>query len=233
MIKFVKEIFLINMLSVLLVFLSVKVWAWDYGAGIGVSTLGITGNIEKKLTSRLVLRGGYHYFTYTWDGTEDDVKYNIDLKLNSGLIVLDLHPFKGAFRISAGILINGNRIDADASLDPTESYEIGDKEYTGAEIGSLEMEVDFNTIAPYVGLGLGIGYKKGLSLMFDLGMVFQGSPDISLKVNSPLAQSTDPVDQAKWNQLQQDINKEEKNLEDELNNFKYYPVVMLTIIYRF
>jgi len=54
----------------------------------------------------------------------------------------------------------------------------------------------------------------------DLGVFYQGSPEVTL------TQSSGAVSAA-------DLAQEEKNLEDDLAVFKFYPVVTFGLFYRF
>jgi len=189
-----------------------------------ISTLGLgvegTARILPKLNARL----GINYYPYTYDEEEDDVDYDIDMNLFSGSALLDWHPFAGVFRISAGLVLNRNELDMEAR--PTGFVEIGDQEYAPAEVGTLSGDVDFRSVAPYVGIGWGnaVGEDKRWGFVCDLGIVFQGSPDADLAATGPIA--SDPTFQA-------DLAKEEENLEDDLDFFKYYPVISFGISYKF
>ena len=54
--------------------------------------------------------------------------------------------------------------------------------------------------------------------------MFQGSPTANLSATGPIA--SDPGFQA-------DLAKEENNLQDDLDNFEYYPVISIGFNYRF
>ena len=189
-----------------------------------ISTLGLgvegTARILPKLNARL----GINYFLYTYDEEADDIDYDIDLNLFSGAVLLDWHPFAGTFRISGGFLLNKNELDMDAR--PNEPVEIGDQEYAAADVGTLSGDLDFRSVAPYVGIGWGnaVGEDKRWGFVCDLGIVFQGSPDADLAATGPIA--SDPTFQA-------DLAREEENLEDDLDFFKYYPVISFGISYKF
>jgi len=80
---------------------------------------------------------------------------------------------------------------------------------------------------PYAGFGWGnaVGKNKRLGVSFELGVVFQGSPDIELESTGG-ALSSSPA-------LQAEIAKEEKKIEDDIDDFEYYPVIALGISYKF
>lgn len=188
----------------------------------GTSGIGVEG--EYSLNEYLGVRLGTNYFEYSYDGTNDDVKYNFDLGLKTVSALVDLHPFKGSFRLSAGAFYNWNKLDATATSSAT--YDIGNSTYTGAELGTLKGNIDFNKIAPYFGLGwdTSFGKESGWGVVIDAGALFQGTPKASLSADGPI--STDPT-------FQQNLALEEKNLQDDLDSYKVYPIISLGVSYRF
>lgn len=197
----------------------------DFALGVKASTLGAGLEGTAGLLPRLNLRAGANAFSFDFDANTSDIDYDLEVDLLSFPVVLDWHPFKdSAFRITGGILINRNEANADASSQS--SYTIGDNEYTAAALGSLTGKVDFNKVAPYVGIGWGnaVGKNKRWSFSCDFGVVFQGEANIDLTASGPIA--SDPTFQA-------NLAREKQELEDELDDYKYYPVVSLGITYKF
>jgi len=66
-------------------------------AGIGIAgragTLGIGIEATQSLIPMVNVRGGINWFNYSFDGTESDVRYNIDLKLKSFSALVDSTHF--------------------------------------------------------------------------------------------------------------------------------------------
>jgi hypothetical protein len=186
------------------------------GAKAGTTGLGIEATW--RLTDSVNLRGGYYAFDYGTDLEEEGVEYDGDLKLRNAAVFADWHPFGGSFRLSAGGVQSGNKFlgSADGDLD------VGDSTYAG----QLEAEVSWSGLAPYLGIGFGNAMRGGrLSFSFDLGVMFTGSPDVRLdgSVNDPALEDA----------FAEDLARERDNLEDELSDVKYYPVVSLGFAYRF
>jgi hypothetical protein len=101
---------------------------------------------------------------------------------------------------------------------PSGSYSIGNRTYTGAEVGTITGTVDFASSAPYFGVGWGNATSGRLGIALDLGLVFQGTPQVSLLTTGIL--SSDPT-------FVQELNREVQELEDEIKEFKYSPVISL------
>ncbi|MCG5496292.1 hypothetical protein [Ectothiorhodospira variabilis] len=190
------------------------------GAKVGTTGLGVEGTYG--LRENVNLRGGLYGFTYSTDVEETDVDYDADLKLRSAALLADWHPFRGGFRLTAGAYYNGNELTgkADGTLD------IGDNDYDA----SLDATIDWRSFAPYLGIGYGNAVQGGRwSFAFDAGVMFTGSPDVSLRGNLR-GQVNDPTLQ---DQFDEDLRREQEELQDDLDDFKYYPVLSLGVAYRF
>ena len=100
--------------------------------------------------------------------------------------------------------------------------------------------MDFKKFAPYVGLGFGNAMVgSGLYGIFDIGVMFQGAPDVALAASGS-ATVTDsnglsrPVlDLSSDPEVQDAVAQEQASLQDDLKDFKFYPVVNIGIGYRF
>lgn len=221
-----KKIIYCGALTVFLLGNSQVYAASSVAAGAKVSTLGVGADLSMQVAPSLNARLGIQGFSYDTDGTESGVDYDVDLKLFSGLMTADWFPFQNGFRISAGLMANGNELDMDGRPRAGSTYEINGTSYNAAGVGSLHGNVDFNSVAPYLGIGWGNPFGPGGNWSFncDLGVVFQGSPDVSLTADGPLA--SDPTFQA-------NLEAERRDLENELDKYKYYPLVSLGVTYRF
>ncbi|MDR2015357.1 MAG: hypothetical protein LBP99_07010 [Azoarcus sp.] len=200
-------------------------------ANIGVSgELGTTGvgmHVTVPVSQKLNARFGVNYFDYNMNGNTSEVDYKFKLKLNTFDALADWHPLDNGFRVTGGLLWNGNKIDAKAKAR-NGTYEINGNTYDAAQAGDLKGRIDFNDVAPYLGIGWGNAPKsKGWSFSGDFGVIFQGSPSVSLKNQNCTAGAL------VCDQLAQDVNKERENLKDKVNNYQYYPVIRFGVGYRF
>lgn len=201
-------------------------FAGSTGIAVRAGTLGANIDLDHAYSDTIGTRVGANYFTYNYNGKKSDIDYDLDLKLKSLAVLLDWHPLHGSFRLSGGLLWNGNKIDADAKSSA--SYAIGNHTYTASQIGSLKGTIDFNKIAPYFGLGWDTSFgKSGLGFVFEIGAVYQGTPNVDFSVISKGLTTAEKA------LLQQDLSREESNFEDDIKNYKVYPVVALGISYRF
>lgn len=186
------------------------------GAKAGTPGIGLEGTFG--MTEGLNLRGGYYLFDYSDTLNENGIEYDGDLELDNLGLFLDWHPFRGTFRVSVGGVQSGNAFigTADGELD------VGENTYTA----DLRADVDWGGFAPYFGVGWGNAVREaGWSLSFDLGVMFTGEPTVSLTgtVSDPALQD----------QFEQDLAREEADLQNELDDVTLYPVIALGVAYRF
>jgi hypothetical protein len=188
--------------------------------GVRASTLGLGGELALGLTDRVELRGVGNYFSLSRDLDLSDTPFNIDLKLQSAGAMLDLY-LAGPLRLTAGGMWNGNNLSGTATVSG--SVDIGDSTYTAAQVGRLDATLDFKKFAPYVGFGF--SGRGRVSFFFDLGLVLQGSPDITYVPTTTLTGAARTT-------LLAEVDKEVQQVEDDISFFKYYPVVGLGLRFK-
>jgi hypothetical protein len=198
----------------------------DTSLGVRAGTLGGGVELSHAFSQRTGVRLNIDGYNLSRTATQDNIQYDMKLKLQTGSLLGDWFPFAGNFRISAGAMFNGNKFTLKGQ--PTGgSYTINGVTYTTGQVGSLDATVDFKKGAPYFGIGYGRPINGGLSLIFDLGVMFQGTPQSKIDVTC-----TDP-NPANCAALRSDAAAEQSRLDDSLHNFKYYPVVSLGLAYTF
>jgi hypothetical protein len=197
----------------------------EFALGAKVGTLGLGGEVTTDLLPQVNLRGSLQWLDFNYDTDIGDIHYDLDLEFLHPLAVVDWYPFGGSFRLSGGVLFDGTDICLDATA--AQSFEIGGRTYEPEDLGSLRGEVEFNAVAPYVGLGFGnpLSPDRRWGLALEIGVAFIGSPDVTLSATSP--------NQALADQLAGDLAREEQDIEDDLEKFQFYPVLSLSLFYRF
>ena len=204
---------------------STLVTAAGIGVGVKAGTLGFGLEITKGVTSTINGRLGINSYKFDASGSESDIDYDSDLKMDSVAALVDWHPFSGGFRTTAGVLFNNNKLDMTAKL--TGSTDIGGTNYTPGQIGTLAGAVSFNDVAPYIGIGWGNAVEQGqrLTFAFELGVLMQGKPKVDLtSTGGTLSSNSTFLD---------NLATEEQQLEDDLKDFDMYPVISLGLAYQF
>jgi hypothetical protein len=193
------------------------------GVSVGLTggTLGIGPEVGYRAGS-LGARANATFLGISRDVDSDGVAYDGDLKLRSFGAMVDFYPFGGGFRISPGARITRNRVELKAT--PTEDVEIGDEVYTPEEVGTISGEVRAKRFAPTLTVGWVSGGGSGLYFGVDAGAMFQGSPRVRNLTTTGALSNAD---------LQDDLQIERDEIEDDIDNFKVYPILQLALGYRF
>ncbi len=214
--------FIVSMFAICL-FCSGTFAAHDYGMSIrtGSQGLGVEGAIGLK--DWVTLRGGLYGGGVSYDFEEGGNDYNGDLTVGGLGVLADFFPADGKFRLTAGMFTNNNEIEFDTT--PTSPIELGGSTYFPAEIGRLDGKVEFDSSAPYFGIGWGnVAEGDGrFGFLFDAGVLFQGSPDLSLVRSSTVIVPG----------LDQDIQLELDEIEDDVESLEFWPVISFGLAIRF
>ncbi|MBB4659949.1 hypothetical protein [Parvularcula dongshanensis] len=199
--------------------------AFDVSAG----TTGISGNAQVGLTSRLALRAGYNWLDYSADEQEyDDILYDGDLEFSGFGGFADLHPFANGFTVSGGVFVGDKSVRLDA--EPQTDVEIGDRVFTPEEVGVMTGSAKFSDTAFFAGFGWDNAlYKQGrLSFIARAGVMFAGEPDVALDATG--LDSADPTLAA---ELRRQLDEEALQLQNDIDEYAYWPVVTVGLGYRF
>ena len=202
--------------------------AGDLAATIDLGTTGLGLHLTAPLSAQVNARVGLNYANYSSDGNTSDVDYDFKLKLATVDALLDYHPASGAFRLSAGVIHNGNSVDVNARPNANGSYTINGRTYSAATVGQMKGDVEFRKLAPYLGIGWGNAVQTaGWSFATDLGVAFQGAPKTRLVSTGCTAAA------AICTTLANDVANENAKLAEEVKNLKFYPVLRVGVSYRF
>jgi len=192
-------------------------------------TLGLGADVVGQIIPHLNGRVGISGLGIDVEVSSDRIDYDGDVNLGGIPLLLDWYPAKSGFRVTGGLVINNNEIDLDAEgLDGDRTVRIGDREFTVSDVGDLEGEVEFNDIAPYIGIGFGNPVKRGRQWGFtvDLGIMFQGAGDVSIEATNASQAALDLG-------LNEQIEREEDDIQDEVDNFQVYPILQIGVTYQF
>lgn len=201
--------------------------AQTIGVDVGIGTTGAAAHVQAKVMGPLVLRGGYNYLAFEPDDEEyDGVSYSGELDMSQLSAFVDYHPFGNGFTLTGGYFFGDRSLDLSAR--PTEPVEIGDETFTPSEVGTLSANTDLGSSAPYVGLGWDgtvYGDGGGFHGFIRLGVLFSGTPEVELSATGGTL-TGDPT-------FQEELAREEQNLQDEVDQFEVYPVINLGLSWGF
>jgi hypothetical protein len=195
-------------------------WAIVVKAG----THGIGADISRSIIpSVLNLRAGASFYSLSKDNVVDDgIQYNTKLKMGAIPIAADVFPFKNWFRLGGGLVVN--LTGADGTAQPQNGFlHIGDSVYPASAVGELKAKLKFNRVAPYFGMGFNNPIKKSghLGFFVDLGFLYHGTPSIDLTASRMF-----PA-------LQADLDKQIRDVNEDIEDYSIFPVIQLGLSYKF
>lgn len=200
------------------------------GVTADLGTTGVGFHVVVPMESDLNGRFGANYFKHDFDKSSGGVGYDMDGKLQTIEALFDWYVLDGSpFRLTAGVLYNGNSIGAHAKPNADGGYILNGHSYTAADVGTLSGRIDYTKASPYLGIGWGNALKqtRGWSLGGDLGVYYQNNPNVQLASIGCTTSST--VCQA----IVTDVETQRQKLRDDIDNLKFYPVLRLNIGYSF
>ena len=190
--------------------------------GVKAGTLGAGVEASWRPIPWLDVRVGLNQFDYDDRGTESGINYDAELSLDNYYGTANFRFPLSPMRFTAGAYNNGNELTLTSRDAGT--LEIGSTVYPGAAVGTLTSVASFDSLAPYTGIGFDFDLFDKVGLSLDLGVLWQGEPDVTLSADGVLA--SDP-------NFQQSLDAERDQLEAELESYKVWPVLSLGFNYQF
>lgn len=209
--------------------------------GAEVGTTGWGFEAAMPLTHYVTFRTGFTTLprfnvnfdiNYKVKGDEKNVDVRGRVHMSDFKFLADIYPFKhSSFHVTGGFYTGLPDLGTVHNRGPLE-VDLGE----GLTIGDIFVRPDANDLVrlklqvqsfkPYAGLGFGrpISSKHKVSVAFDLGVMFWGTP--ALKVYSP--------DEQGWIKMKkEDINdKDFHDAVDIINKVKVYPVLNCRVYYN-
>lgn len=194
----------------------------NFGLGIRAGTLGLGVEGRWKPLPLVDFRVGANAYEYEDDGNQAGVNYDATLDLDTVYITANFRFPVSPFRVTVGAFSNSNEFIM-ASADNA-SFNIGGVDFSAAEVGTLTSVTSFASTSPYLGIGFDFELFGKTGLNLDLGVLWQGEPDVTLEANGLAAGLVD---------FQSALETERLQLEDEMSSFKAWPVISLAFVYNF
>jgi len=192
-----------------------------------LSTLGpglsLTAGIEPNfLTAELDAA----LIAYSHAISSDGVTYSGTNHLVSVGLIGNVYPFANPFHVSAGAYYLDQHQPIDLHLEGGD-YHINGQTYTPAELTSLTGRVEYAHGAPYVGIGWGNpAISPGWHFSGRFGVLYEGKPHVDFVGVTTLYG-------AQRNALYNNLDIQRRGLQSDLASLPVYPVVGISVDYRF
>lgn len=227
-----------TMQAVLLLAFSLLVLPASAFADVGIAgtagTLGAGIELTAGISPQINSRFGLHGFSYSERREASDIEYDGEANLRTVTALLDYHPGGRGFRLTGGLVYNATEIEGESLPPASGVYDIGGVPVPVEILGTLDGVIEFDPVVPYAGLGwgnaVGPGNKVGFAL--DLGVMFQGRGEVTLSPDIPADSPLNSVPGAR-EALQILLDREERDIEEDIADYDLYPVVSIGISYRF
>jgi opacity protein-like surface antigen len=207
---------------------SAQAQAAEFGIYGTAGTVGLGGGIAVTFNDYLGARLGYTAYDYTVDDIEEtDLTLDGKLELGGVQALLDWYPVGGGFRVTVGAV---ESLSLSARARPIGgTYTLNGVDYDAADIGEATGTAKFDSLAPYLGVGLGrtLSADGRFAVSADIGVVFTGSPDVRLNVTCAVADAAFCAD------LQNDVAAERAELQSDADDLKFWPVLAVGVSYKF
>ncbi len=194
----------------------------DFGIGLKAGTLGAGIEGTWRPLPYIDLRVGTNFYEYDDSGDQAGINYDATLDLDTVYGTANFRFPLSPFRVTAGLFSNGNELSLVS--DDTGTFEIGGTNYNASDVGTITSTTSFGSTAPYLGFGYDFTVLGRVGLIFDVGVLWQGDPEVSVTADGPIATQQAFLDSLEAERLE---------LEDEVSDYKAWPVVSLGFVVNF
>jgi hypothetical protein len=200
-------------------------WLRPKSWGIHAGTQGLGIDYTQGLLPRLSIRAGGSYlpFSFNYAGSFNNVASDIQLTtkhFTNAHLLANWYPFDNSgLRITPGA---GYFFDAKANalVKPSGSFTYGEIPVTGDQVGTMEGEITWKGIAPYLGTGWLFNFRQGerpFSFSIDLGTYYLPAPDARLT----------------GTKLLENNSENEEKFKKNVKNYRWLPLLQASLQYNF
>ena len=195
----------------------------NFGIGAKAGTLGFGVEGTWRALPWFDVRVGANRYDYDRDDFYSGIPYSGTLSLDTLYGTANFRFPLSPFRVTAGLYNNGNELNLSSSA-PDGTYNIGGIEFDADDVGTLTSTTSFQGTAPYLGFGYDFTVMNKVGLNLDFGVLWQGDPVVTMSADGPIADQ--PL-------FQDALEAERQELEDDVSDFKAWPVISLGFVYNF
>jgi hypothetical protein len=210
--------------------------------GVTAGSLGVGVEVATPISRRTNLRVDGHFFNYSQSLTQDGIGYNGNLRLRDARASCDVYPFGGSFRLSGGVaMYNQFNAKALASVPTSHPITFNDVDYYSSAADPLHGNATIgyaNKYAPTFSFGWGNAIpRSGRHLAFpvEIGAAYTGTPTFNLAMAGSAceSQNTNCQPVSAYPDFQSNLNVERKKIANDIQPFRFYPILNFGVTYRF
>ena len=204
---------------------------WAVGVHAQASTTGFLGvDAGYKFSPNLHARLGLNTVGFDYNYSSQGIDYSANFKPTNIHLLGDYFPFGGGLRLTSGFFIQNNRFSGSAKSNSSNTINLNGTNYNASQVGTVETEGKFgNSVAPYLGIGFGTPLSEGFGFNIDAGVMFAGSPTVSLSANK----ISSSIPASLQNQIRSDLAAQERKTNADISSFNLYPVLSIGVSYAF
>lgn len=192
--------------------------------GISAGFPGFAFDYSRKISEDFSAKIRYNFFKIeNYNLGELDISGNAVTAIVSGEsstldLLMEFLPFKSSsFKLVGGLGII-NKMKFDILMQYDESVTLGDVVLTKEDYGNLNIGFDWESIAPYLGLGFGRAVpKRRLGFGIEVGCYYSSSPNITLDATKLLAPTANQEDQ----------------VQETFKTWEFIPLLQFRLAYAF
>jgi len=187
---------------------------------------GVRADFSRLSTGRNLNVGQYHY--------------DASLKGRQMGLYADWFPFGGKFHLTAGLSNRKQDADVEARFKNDRSIEVG-----GVPVASIDANdwvranLKWSSVAPYLGLGFGhsTAQRAGFGFLTEIGVTL-GAPKVQLSISDTLREKVEiagKIPGNSWSGTTPDaaIEKQRRELADDVGKIKVFPHMYIGVAFRF
>ena len=199
-----------------------------FAIGAQAGTTGVGAEAQFQATPMLTLRAGGDIFSYEDEYEGGRFTYEGRAEFTTASVMADLHPFDNAFFVSGGAYVGKREVEVAAI--PRGNEVVGGAVLTPQQFGALVGAADFGGAAPFLGLGWNNTFRTSGRIGFKavVGAAIAGEPEVTLRREGGQT-LPGPVQTA----FDVEREREERELEEDLKDFRILPVAQVGVTFRF
>ena len=209
--------------------------------GLTLGSGGIGIELATPLTSKLNLRGGSGFFSYTTGFVADTVPIDGTLHLQNSHLSVDWFPFGSAFHISPGItLFNHTSYNALIYIPGNQVVDLNDVPYTSDPLDPIRGTAHLNfgaRAAPRLTAGFGnvVRHRTArLTFPVEFGVIYTTRPTVAFSLTGSSCDMTNSCDPIQSDpQTEQNILLQQAEIADDLKMLRFFPIISFGVSYKF